>query len=110
MPCSETWPIADTPSGCTRNAQNFLKRRLAGADFDKTVFIERTKALRTRQLFDRALVLGSPADGFADAVIDDEQFGYRGSSAVAGASAGFTANPFPAARQVDHRALRHRHL
>jgi len=61
-----------TPSGCPRDAQDFLKCRLAGADFDKPIFIECAKTSRPGLLFDHALILASPADCFADAVVDDE--------------------------------------
>ena len=56
------------------DAKDFLKRSLAGAHLNEAVFVQRAKACRSRQLFHDALILTSPADRFADTVINDKQF------------------------------------
>ena len=71
--------------------------------FDQPIFVQRTKTRSPHDLLDRALIMTSATDRFADTVIDHQKFRYRGPPAITGARASFAANRLAAVREINSR-------
>src|SRR5258707_8167483 len=83
------------PLGRAGDAKDFFVRSLAGPNLHEAILVECVKACFARDLLDRALILASSSDRFADGVVDDPQLRYRRAAAIAGVAARLAANRLP---------------